>query len=265
MTDAVDHYAGPAFDARRYAAIHAGQTRDVAFYVGEARRGGGPVLELGCGTGRVTFPIADAGVPVVGLDRSAPMLEVAAETRRASPRAVRERADLVRGDMRSFAFRRPFSRVLAPFRGLQALVVVSDQLAALRCARDVLDSAGKLVFDVFTPDPRSVAAAEETASPLEETGRTFVEGEVETVERASVGFDPAVQIAELEYAYERRDGGGALLDRSFETFRIRWFHRYELEHLLARAGFAVETVWSGWGRGPLAGVGEDEVWVARPA
>lgn len=265
MTDAIDHYADAGFDAVRYDAIHAGQTRDVAFYVGEASRACGPVLEVGCGTGRVTFPIATAGVPVTGLDLSAPMLEIAARKKRGAPPAIRERIDFVRADARAFAFRQRFSRVFAPFRSLQAFLTVHDQLAALRSARDVLGPEGRLVFDIFTPDPESVAAASETASPLEETGRSFVDGRVETVERASVGFDPAGQVAELEYAYERWDDGGGLLDRSFETFRIRWFHRYELEHLLARAGFAVETVWSGWERGPLGGVGEDEVWVARPA
>jgi len=236
----------------------------VAFYVEEAARGGGPVLELGCGTGRVSLAIAEAGIPVVGLDRDPAMVETAEAKRRASTRAARRHARFVRADMRAFAFRRDFARVLAPFRSLQTLLSVSEQLAALSCARESLRPDGRLVFDVFTPDPGSVAAASEAPSPLGRTGRSFRDETGETVEHVSVRFDPATQTAELAYAYDRTAGGGSGTEREYETMRVRWFHRYEMEHLLARAGFAVEAVWGGWGRSPLETVGEDAVWVARP-
>lgn len=236
----------------------------MAFYVEEAARGEGPVLELGCGTGRVSLAIAEAGIPVIGLDLDRAMVDVAEAKRRAAAGAARRHARFVRADMRAFAFRRGFARILAPFRSFQTLLRVPDQLAALSCAHESLRPDGRLVFDVFTPDPGSVAAASDAPSPLGRTGRSFRDETGETVERVSVRFDPATQTAELAYAYDRRADGGSRMDREYETMRVRWFHRYEMEHLLARAGFAVEAVWGGWGRSPLETVGEDAVWVARP-
>jgi ubiquinone/menaquinone biosynthesis C-methylase UbiE len=73
-----DYYDKTPAAAARYDALHATQIEDTAFYVGEAQNHGAPVLEIGCGTGRVTLAIAEAGVRVVGIDSSAHMLEVAA-------------------------------------------------------------------------------------------------------------------------------------------------------------------------------------------
>jgi len=250
--------------AARYDALHRGQVEDVAFYVEEAMRGEGAVLELGCGTGRVALAIAEAGIPVIGLDRDPAMVEAAEAKRRAAAGAARRCARFVRADMRAFAFRRRFARIVAPFRSFQTLLTVPDQLAALSCARESLRPDGRLVFDVFTPDAGSVAAASEAPSPLGRTGRSFRDDTGETVEQVSVRFDPATQTADLVYAYDRKADGASRTERECETMRVRWFHRYEMEHLLARAGFAVETAWGGWGRSPLQVVGEDVVWVARP-
>src|SRR2546425_8282842 len=82
--------------------------QDVSFYVEAAKESGGPVLEVGCGTGRVLIPTARAGIDIVGLDFSTHMLEVCRERLKAEPSAVQSRVQLVPGDMRNFRLPRKF-------------------------------------------------------------------------------------------------------------------------------------------------------------
>ena len=97
--------------------------RDVPFWRRAALQARGPVLELGCGTGRVTMPLARAGVDIVGIDRSAPMLRAPARLTKSPTRHARQFSDLVRGDIRALPFAaRSFSMVLAPYGILQSLI-----------------------------------------------------------------------------------------------------------------------------------------------
>jgi ubiquinone/menaquinone biosynthesis C-methylase UbiE len=88
---------------------------DVGFYVAAARESGGPVLELGCGTGRILLPTARAGIEIAGLDSSNYMLEECLRRLRAEPAQVRARASLHRGDMRDFDLGRTFRLATIPF------------------------------------------------------------------------------------------------------------------------------------------------------
>ena len=141
-THVAPHYdATPAYGVRP----------DIAFYVAAAEEFGGPVLELGCGTGRVLLPTARAGLSIVGLDRSAAMLDICRGKLAGEAEAVRQRATLLAGDMRSFDLGRRFALVTIPFRPFQHLLTVADQLACLDCIRQHLAPGGTLVFDVFNP------------------------------------------------------------------------------------------------------------------
>ncbi|HEX7485766.1 MAG TPA: methyltransferase domain-containing protein [Vicinamibacterales bacterium] len=124
--------------------------KDVRFWQDFARQQGGPLLELGCGTGRVTVPVARTGVPVVGIDRSEPMLAYA--RRRARRLPVASRPDLVRGDIRSLPFHdRFFSALMAPYGILQSLTKERDLAATLAEAARVLRPGGTLGVDLV-PD-----------------------------------------------------------------------------------------------------------------
>ena len=116
--------------------------RDVAFWKRIATRSAGPVLELGAGTGRVLFPLARAGVQIVGIDRSAEMLARAQE-RRTRMRAGRKRVQLVRGDIRALPFpNRSFPLVIAPYGILQSLLRERDLAETLAAVARVLKRGG---------------------------------------------------------------------------------------------------------------------------
>jgi SAM-dependent methyltransferase len=124
---------------------------DLPFYLDLAKRSGGPVLEIACGTGRVLLEIAREGISIDGVDNSSPMLGTLASRLEREPRAVRDKVTLHEGDMRSFILNRKFPLVIIPFRPMQHMYSVTDQLAALATAAAHLEEDGKLAFDVFYP------------------------------------------------------------------------------------------------------------------
>jgi SAM-dependent methyltransferase len=124
---------------------------DLKFYVDMAKSNGGPVLELACGTGRILLPIAREGIAIHGVDNSLPMLNVLQDKLRQEPKDVRELVSTAHGDIRNFRSNREYSLVIIPFRPLQHMYTVEDQLAALQTAAFHLELGGTLVFDVFYP------------------------------------------------------------------------------------------------------------------
>ena len=129
------------------------RTDDVAFYVNAVAKYGDPVLELGCGTGRITMAIAQAGYRIMGLDLSERMLGRAEKKRAALPGEARERVHLVQGDMTRFDLGGKFRSVVIPFRPFQHLLETEEQMSCLDCARKHLEKKGRLLLDFFQTDP----------------------------------------------------------------------------------------------------------------
>jgi SAM-dependent methyltransferase len=226
---------------------------DAAFYMQLAREIGGPVLEIGCGTGRVLLPIARLGVTCVGLDASPAMLDVL-QTKQPPPNLRTVRARMQDFDLGPERFRLVFSA----FRAFQHLYTVEDQLACLACVRRALAPGGVLAFDVFSPDLARLAQREE---PEHEEGR-FPAGDDEIVRVTTVRRHLATQTQDVTMRLERWRGGG-LVGAEIERFRMRWYHRYELEHLLARAGFEIAALHGGFDRRPYDDESSEIVIVAR--
>jgi len=226
---------------------------DGAFYRALARECGGPVLELGCGTGRILLPIAQEGIECVGLDASSHMLE--ALRAKGPPGNLRvapgRLQDFELGDAR-------FALVTAPFRVFQHLYTVEDQLACLARVRRHLAPGGTFAFDVFSPRLARIALIEE---PEAEDCR-WRDGEDEIVRRVSVTRDHPIQLQQVTMHYERyRDG--RRLARETTDFPMRYFFRYELEHLLARAGFEELTLYGDFDRAEYGADSAEMIFVAR--
>jgi len=107
---------------------------DLAFYVDIAKADGGPVLELACGTGRVLLPIARQGIEIHGVDNSPAMLNVLRKHLQTELEEVRKRASVSGGDMRTFRLGRKYPLVTMPFRPMQHMHTLEDQVAALKTA-----------------------------------------------------------------------------------------------------------------------------------
>ena len=213
-------------------------TEDVAFYVEEARRAGGPVVELGVGTGRIAIPTAAAGIDVIGVDSSRGMLAVCAE--RARLAGVTARLDLRLGDLREPPVRERVELVTCPFRSLLHMRDDGDRRRALTAARELLIPGGRLVFDVFAPG----------SADVEETHGRWLEREPGIWERAD--WDVETKTLTLSV---RGDTGEA-------TMALIWLAPHEWQELLESTGFEVEACYGWFDRTPYAG-GEDTVWIAQ--
>ncbi len=229
--------------------IYAART-DVQFYVDEAAAVRGPVLELGCGTGRILLPSARAGAAITGLDSSEHMLERCRAKIAGESDEVRKRITLRRGDVRDFDLAERFELITAPFRVVQHLTSIDDQLRFLDAAARHLAPGGRLVFDVFNPNLARLVAAdsaehEDTPEQLLPDGRTL--------RRAFrvVRVRLIDQVSEVELIYYVGDTTRTV-QRYVQAFEMRWFFRAEIEHLLARGGFRLRSIYGDFDRSPLA-------------
>jgi SAM-dependent methyltransferase len=236
---------------------------DISFYVEEAVRLGGPVLELGCGTGRVLIPTARAGLCITGLDASQGMLTRCRETLEGEPDAVRERVTLQCGDMRAFQFDGVFRLITIPFRPFQHLEDVPDQLACLGCVHRHLADDGRLVFDLFNPWLEHLVDLSKQEEAPDGPPMQMPDGRrVQRFARiVSQDLFRQIRYVELAYVVTYPDGR---TERRADRFPMRYTFRYEMEHLLVRSGFAVESVYSGFDRAAFGSVYPGElVFVAR--
>ena len=126
--------------------------RDVPFYLDLARRYGGPVLEIACGTGRVLLEVARKGIEIWGIDSSREQLSILSSKLEKEPEHTRSLVRLFEDDMRTFALDRKFRLAIIPFRPMQHMLTIEDQVSALNAARAHLLPGGLLAFDVFYPD-----------------------------------------------------------------------------------------------------------------
>jgi SAM-dependent methyltransferase len=261
MADELDEYG--AASAAFYDDFATGVAGDVAFYVARAREAGSPVLELGCGTGRILFAVGEAGVEIVGLDRSPHMLTVARRKLAAAPSDVQRRVHLFPGDMCDFTLGRRFTLVLIPYRAFLHNLAPADQLRTLACAREHLAIDGRLVFNVFDPDVSKLAAGRWTMPP--ERRRELRHPATGNPVRVQEDFryDLDRQLVDGAFVFEELDPAtGAVRATTRAPLTLRYVFRWEMEHLLARAGFRVEALFGDFAGGPFRAGGE-QVWVAR--
>jgi SAM-dependent methyltransferase len=245
--DVVDEY-GAAADYYDYVQVYA-ERADVAFWVDEARRSGGPVLELGCGTGRVLLPVAHAGIEITGLDASRKMLSVLGQRLGQESTEVRDKVELVEGDMRDFDLGRQYALVIIPFRPFQHLITVNEQVACLAAIRKHLRPDGRLIFDLFNPSLTALLDESRAEEQAPEAGVQMPDGRRfhRTWRRTGIDFFNQVQQIEMYYYVTHPDGRQ---ERGVHAFPMRWLHRFEAEHLLARCGFQVEQLYSDYDRSP---------------
>ncbi len=216
------------------------QRRDVAFWTRLAAAAGGDVLELGCGTGRITVPVARGGAQLVGIDRSAPMLARAA--RRLRRGGLAANASLVRGDIRQLPFRsRRFALVMAPYGILQSLVRERDLAAALTAVHRVLAPGGRFGIDLVPDLPQwSEYSRRRTLSGrLGQTDVSLVE---------SVRQDRARRLTVFDQRYVARRGRERRVYDFSLTFRT--LSVPQMRRRLEQAGFVVDAVLGDYRGGP---------------
>ena len=231
---------------------------DLQMYRQFAARCDAPILELGCGTGRVLIPLARQGYRITGIDASAAMLDRARE--KVAVEALHERVTLVEQEMGELELEERFNLAFAALNSFAHLHTTDDQLAALARIRHHLNPGGLLVLDMFNPDlarlldtSGQVALARVMDGPGEDQ-RTmrFYTDEV----------DLGRQIIHTTYIVDEIDAEGQVR-RTLFPFSLRYVFRYELELLLRHAGFEVEAFYGSYDLEPFSGQSEKLIAVAR--
>jgi ubiquinone/menaquinone biosynthesis C-methylase UbiE len=210
--------------------------KDVPFWRDVAMNAKGRVLELGCGTGRISIPLARAGVSLVGVDRSAQMLARAARRLEAVRRKRKgRRVRFVRADIRALPFRPAlFSTVLAPYGILQSLLRDADLAATLESVARVLKPGGLFGLDLV-PD---VPNWREYRNKIQLKGPTVGGAHLTLIE--SVRHDRRRRLTIFEQAYRERRAGKTTEHRFDLTFRTLPIPL--MAKRLTRAGFSIEAV-----------------------
>jgi SAM-dependent methyltransferase len=239
-----------------------GRTRDVDFFVEYSKHAKGETLELGCGTGRVLLPTASAGCRITGLDLSEFMLRKCSENLAGHAEETRGLVQLVRGDMTNFDLGRTFALVTIPFRPFQHLATVAEQKACLECIGRHLRPNGRLIFDVFNPrlqrlhDPAYQVEIEDMPETALPGGRSL-----RRANRVSAFHrDQQYNDIEIIYYISYPDGRS---ERLVQSFPMRYFFRYEMEHLLELSGFRVTDLFGDFDKSSYAADSPEMIFVAE--
>ena len=244
------------YTARYYDAAYgelSKQRADMAFYESLAVECGGPVLELGWGTGRALLPIEARGIACTGVDLSPAMLE---QFRRKPGAAA---VTLVCAHMESFDLgARRFPLIFSAFRAFQHLDTVEQQLACLARVRAHLAPGGLFAFDVFNPSLERMALDSEP----EVLDLSFAYEGRPTKRYVSATRNRVNQLIRITMRYVEETGPGPARE-SIVHLSMRWFWRFELEHLLHRAGFTEVTIHGDFDRSPVGRTSPAFVVLAR--
>lgn len=224
-----------------------------------ARRTGGPILELGCGTGRLAVPLAAAGYHVTGVDLSPAMLALAEARAAATPKAA-GRVTWVEGDFTRVPLAGPYQLAFIVMNTFLHLLNLAEQLAALRHWHAHLAPGGTLLIDVLAPAVDELAGLDGQAQLDKSwhdpaTGATVLKWVARTVE-------PAEQIMHVAMIYDESASDGNL-QRTVVAFDLRYLWRFEAELLLEKAGFTIEAVYGGWDLEPYDSGSERLILIAR--
>jgi SAM-dependent methyltransferase len=256
-----------SWDPRIYDIVWTGPFRgDIDWYRQKAIDCGGAVLELGAGTGRITLPVARAGVSICALDADGGMLGELRRKIALEPIDVQQRIAIVESDMRSFRIDRTFALVMIPFRAFLHNLTTEDQLACLRCAREHLTANGRIAFNVFHPSLEYMA---HHAGPLAGVWRwsaTYTAPDGSVVMRSEASrYDTVRQRVHSQLRYEMYGADGNLTRTFLQRLELAYLYSGDIRSLLEKSGFIDISISGGFGGEPFATDTDELVVEARAA
>lgn len=227
-------------------------TEDLEFWLELAEEYGGPVLELGCGTGRVLLQVARRGLPITGVDNAPEMLARLEEKLRAAPvlskggRPGEAAPTLINADIQSFSSPTQHALAIMPFNTFMHLLTLEEQTAALGNIRKHLQANARLVLDVV--NPFLAYAAEEQGLTLE---RSFADGERTVQQFSQMRLERAAQTAHITWLYDSVGPAGDV-QRLTVPLTLRYTFPAELRLLLEKCGFRLAHLWGDYDRTPFS-------------
>ena len=241
-----------------YDLVHAHVKSDIPLYLSLARESGGPILELGCGSGRTLVPLAEAGFEIVGLDNSKAMLARARERIRAG--GLEGSVQLMEGEMVSFDLGKRFPLITVPFNTWMHLSGQQTQAESLRCIARHLLPGGQLVIDL--PAPSTIVDVEHDGSMVLEgifPGR--VPGE-RLLQFSSTKLDMEQQILHVTWIYDLVKSDGAV-KRTVAPMQLCYLFPRQAKSSLKTAGLAFKAFWGDHNRTPYSAASKNLIILAE--
>jgi SAM-dependent methyltransferase len=212
---------------------------DIPFYLRQAQKYGDPVLELACGTGRITIPLAEKGIQITGLDLSKPMLS------HARKKAVKKGIDIhwINADYRDFSLNEQFSLIFIPFNSLLHIHDLKSYEACFSSVRDHLRDGGRFIVDIFNPDLTILMRDPSKRFPVAEYEDPDGAGTVTITEQTS--YDAATQLMQIIWHY-------TIGARKFvKEWKNRILFPQEIDTLLRYNGFTIEKKYGNFDETPF--------------
>ena len=227
--------------------------KDIAFYTNYFRSFKGKILEIGAGTGGITIPLLKRGLNLTALDISPAMIEIL----RAKIKKEGLSARVIRGDMRKLNLKNKFDAVIITFRPFQHLYSVVDQMSALMSIKKILKKGGILIFDVFNPNWKYISKGnwrwqKSNAITLPNTRRKI------KAERRN-RYDMAEQMMHEEWRFVYPNGKTEII-----PLKMRFFFRFEIEHLLNLIGFKVKNLYGDFDKSKFKTNSPEMIWIVKP-
>lgn len=235
---------------------------DLPFYLDLAEQSRGPVLEIACGTGRVLLPIARKGIAICGVDNSLPMLHVLNQNLAREPQEVRQRVSVQQGDMRSFRLQQKYPLVMIPFRPMQHMFTVEDQVAALKTAAAHLADTGILAFDVFYPKFEMIWAKVGEEIPEMEWSPDSDPTRIVRRFFRKDSIDKINQVFSFTFIFRTYQAGTLILEET-EAFRLCYYTYPHLRALFLLAGLEPVAEYGSFAKTPLDNTAEQMIFLLR--
>jgi SAM-dependent methyltransferase len=239
--------------ARFYDLEHTDLTADLVFYVHFARQAGGPVLEMGCGTGRLLLPLVGAGIDVTGVDLSPAMLNIAG-------RKLGDRVPLIEGDMRTVALPQRYALIIVSINTFMHLLTTDDQVTTLHNLARHLAPGGRLIIDL----PAGDELAHQDPDGRLTLEKTFLDPATghQVHKLVASRVDWSTQCQDITYIFDELLEHGEVR-RNVAPVTLRHVFRYELELLLDKTGYSLEELYGDYDLSPYGEGGPRMIAVAQ--
>lgn len=233
--------------------------RNLPFYIEEALRTKGTVVELGVGDGRIAIPIAEQGKPIIGVDSSAVML--ARCRARAEATGVADLITLIQADFRDFVLPQPAELITIPFHTIGHLVSMDDKRAGLHHIWSQLAPGGRLIFDAFVPSEEYMRANHNRLSLRAEY--TDMASGRDVLLWVCVRYDFDAQTIHIITFTDELDEEGVVERRKCRRLSFSYLYPEQARALLEETGFKVEALYGDFDRRPFDEGSSEHIWVAR--
>ena len=219
---------------------------DLPFYMKYAQLITRPILEVGSGSGRLTIPLARAGLEVTALDSSSSMLAKLESRLRSESKEVQDRVSIVCANAQMMELSKQYELIIVPFYTFNYFLTSEAQIAVLKRLLSHLSQTGRLLLDVFVPHKRIKDCPPEPVLRVDtldsQTGQKIRGWN-------AYRMDTQNQLEIRRHTFETISPDGRISKKEFSTQR-RYFFKSELEKLFSKHGFHVEAVFAGYDERP---------------